>query len=64
MLVLLIYILHAVQIEDDPMIILDPSSDNPELRPYEVFRTLPAKIISLMRLALTEQILPATHQVA
>lgn len=63
-LALLIYILHAIQIEDEPTTILDPGSDTPELHPYQVFRTLPARIIALMRSALMEQLLPAIHQAA
>lgn len=61
---LLIYILRGIQIEDEPMTNLDPGSDNPELHPYQVFRTLPAKIIELMRSALMEQLLPPIHQAA
>lgn len=46
--VLLIYALRAIQYEDEPMLSLDPASDDPALRPHEVYGSLPRQIISLI----------------
>lgn len=62
-LVLLQFALVGVQVEDEPLRTLDPASDDLELRPGEVFKQLPAKVINLMRGALAEHLLPELTQV-
>ena len=64
MMVLLQFALHGIQIEDEPMRVLDPASDDPELRTAEVYKALPLKILDLMSHALMDHLLPDLPQAA
>lgn len=63
-MLLLIHALHAFQVEGGPMTILNPASDDPQLRPIEVYRALPTKIIALMEHVLVEHLLPTVEMAA
>ncbi len=58
LMLLTIHALERIELEGQQWINLDPASENSSMRPYEIYKRLPLRLIRLLELAVTEHLSP------